>query len=234
MRDLRSDLENLWRASGRIDAAAGGRALMFIGVGEGVGTSSVATSFALLCADRSRKPSWLIDLDLMNNSLISAFEDEFAEGVGRPGRPYDASLGKMPFFDVSAPGQDEPKPDIRSGKLLAAHQIDGTKLLITRFRTERLAYGQKVRLSRRPEWWTALRKSADWISVDAPALETSRVGLNLVTNVDGVVLVVKGDETDVKTLSKTKQEIEIAGGHVLGVVMNQARKDSLFADNMTG
>ncbi len=234
MLDLRSDLDSLWRASSRLTSGRGGRAIMFMSTKEGVGTSSVAASFALKTAKRSDKTTWLVDIDFANNVLIDAFEAGFAQGVGRPGRPYDASLGQIPFFDVSAPGQAQAKASLQSGKLLAAHQINGTRLLVTRFRNERLAYGQKVRLSTRPAWWKALRKSADWIIVDAPAFEVSKASLKLAKNMDGVVLVVSGDKTDAISLTTVKREIHAAGGHVLGVVMNQMRADALLADRLAG
>ena len=234
MLDLRSDVDNLWRASTRLSSAKGGRALMFMSVQSGVGTSSVATSFALITAEKSRKTSWLVDLDFSNNSLIDAFDAGFVDDAGRPGRPYDASLGQVPFFDVSVPGQRKLTANVSSGKLLAAHQIQQTRLLVTRFRNERLAYGQQVRLSSRSAWWNALRKSADWIIVDAPAYEQSREGLNIVSNMDGVVLVVHGDQTDIESLTIAKEEVQAAGGHVLGVVMNQMRGDALFADRLAG
>ncbi len=234
MLDLRSDLDSLWRAAARLTPGKGGRAIMFMSIHEEAGTSSIAASFALKTASRSQKTTWLVDIDFANNSLIDAFETGFAQGVGRPGRPYDASLGQIPFFDVSVPGREQSKASLQSGKLLAAHQINGTRLLVTRFRNERLAYGQKVRLSTRSAWWKAARKSADWIIVDAPAFLASKASLNLVKNMDGVVLVVSGDKAEALSVMTLKREIEAAGGHVLGVVMNQMRADALLADRLAG
>lgn len=233
MLDLRADLDNLWRASGRLTPAKGAKALMFMSAQQGEGTSSVAASFAIMTAARARRTTWLVDLDLTENASIDGFKQNFAFGVGAPGRAYDASLGTMPFYEVSAPGQTQTRASLRSGKLLAAHQIEGTRLLVTRFRNERLAYGQKVRLSTRPDWWKALRKSADWIIVDAPSLEISSGGLAVASHMDGVVLVVAADKTSTKDVTSLKEEIESAGGHVLGVVMNQLRKDSLLADRLS-
>lgn len=234
MLDLRADLDNLWRASGRLTSAKGGKAVMFVAANAGAGTSSVAASFALMAAQRARRATWLVDLDLQDNPLINAFQDKFAHGVGAPGRAYDASLGAMPFFGVSAPGQSQMRASLRQGKLLAAHQIEGSRLLVTRFRNEQLAYGQKVQISKQADWWKALRRSADWIVVDAPALEASEDGLHVAAHMDGVVIVVGADKTSTEAVTSLKDEIETAGGHVLGVVMNQVRKDALFADRLAG
>jgi len=234
MRDLRPDLNTLWRASSRLTPAKGARALMFMAVGEGEGTSSVAASFSLLAAPRTHRPTWLVDLDLHNNSQITAFEEGFASDIGEPGRPYDASLGQKPFFEVFGPDQAEVKPALRNGKLLAAYQIEGTRLLVTRFRNGRLAYGQNVRLTARPDWWNTLRRSAGWIIVDAPSVTASSAGLGIAPLMDGVVLVVRADKTTPKEVTDLKEEVEAMGGHVLGVVMNQMRGDSLFADRLAG
>jgi len=234
MHDLRPDLDTLWQASSRLTPAKGGRAIMFISANPGDGTSSVAASYSLLTAERSYKTTWLVDLALHENPQIAAFQEGFAKGVGKPGRAYDGSLGKMPFFNITAPDQEVPKPSLRSGKLLAVHQIEGTRLLVTRFRHERLAYGQNIRLTPRPDWWRSLRKAADWIIVDAPAVSTSHAGLTVAGQMDGVVLVVHAGEAGAKTVTRLKDEVISAGGHVLGVVMNHMRGDSLFADRLAG
>lgn len=232
MQDVRADLGDLWRASGRLSRSKGGRAIMFLSASAGEGTSSIAASFSLMTADRAQRTTWLVDLNLYENRQYLAFENGFAADSGRPGRAYDASLDVLPFYNVFEPGQKLNKTSLREGKLLAAHQIRGTRLLITRFRHERLVYGQKVTFSNRDEWWTKLRRSADWIIVDAPALETSKDALKIVPQMDGVIVVVRSDATSVEDVQMLKSEVEQAGGHVLGIVMNQVSGDSLIADRL--
>ena len=142
MRDLRFDLTNLWRAAARITSPEGGRALMFVSARSGEGTSSIATSFALMAASRSSRSTWLIDLDFRRNPLFKAFDEGFSKNVGRPGRAYDASLNVTPIYALSPPGPDRAE----GSKLLTVHQIEGTRLLVTRFRNERLRQGQRVQL----------------------------------------------------------------------------------------
>lgn len=234
MHDLRNDLDELWRASARLPAVKGAKSLMFMSPHEQAGTSSIAASFAIRAAERSKRTTWLVDLDLYNNSQFNGFQEGFAGDIGRPGRAYDASFGVLPFFDILQRDQAPARPTPRTGKLLAAHQIEGTRLLVTRFRNDRLAYGQRTRLSSRTEWWKTLRRSADWIIVDAPALEASTAGISMASAMDGVVLVVKSDETQLGDVKSLRREIEAAGGHVLGVIMNHLRADSLFADRLAG
>lgn len=232
MRDVREDLSDLWRASGHLSRAKGGRAIMFLSASGGEGTSSIAASFALMTADRAQRTTWLVDLDIYENQQIRAFQNGFASNAGFPGRAYDASLDMVPFYDVIGAGKKVGTADARAGKLLAAHQISGTRLLVTRFRHERILSGTKVKFTNRGEWWTKLKRSADWIIVDAPALETSKESLKIVRNMDGVVVVVRSDATSVEDVQTLKSEVEQAGGHVLGIVMNQVSGDSLIADRL--
>ncbi len=232
MHDVRADLDDLWRASGALSREMGGRALMFMAATSGEGTSSIAASFSLMTAARARRSTWLVDLGFHENKQIKTFNAGFAADTGRPGRAYDASLGVLPFFNILAEKGALTSPTLRDGKFLAAHQISGTRLLVTRFRHERMDFGQRVSMSARDDWWKVLRRSADWIIVDAPALDVSHDGLKLVSHMDGVVIVVRSDATSLQQVRMLKSEIEQAGGHVLGVVMNQVSGDSLIADRL--
>ena len=230
MRDLRGDLGNVWRAASRLQAASGGgRSIMFIAARNGEGTTSVAASFALLAGRRSQKSAWLVDLDLRRNPAFQGFETGFAEGVGKPGRAFDASLRQEQIYAVvprvATNGQD---------KLLTAHEIEGERLLVTRFRNERLSQGQRVQVRKAPDWWQALRKVADWTVVDAPALERSPAGLAMVGEMDGVVLVVEADRTSAEDVINARREIEAHGGQVIGVVMNRMKADARLIDRFVG
>ena len=233
MYDLRSDIEPLWRAAGRLAAAKGGRGIMFVAAHEGEGTSSVAASFALMAAEKSRRASWLVDLDLHENPQFEAFSNgDF--GTGGLSRAYDASLGTRPFYDIIEARRGERRGAEDNTKLLAAHQVKGTRLLVTRFRNDRVAHGGKIHLSTRSEWWAALRRGADWVIVDAPAVERSGAGLAMASQMDGVIIVVKADQTRPDAVTNLTREIEAYGGHTLGVVMNHVRADSRFIDRFAG
>ncbi|MEM7663155.1 MAG: hypothetical protein AAF292_12985 [Pseudomonadota bacterium] len=229
MHDLRGDLETLWRAAGRLTLARGGRSIMFISATSGEGTSSVAASFALMTADRARRSTWLVELNLTQNRTYEAFRQGFASDIGRPGRAFDASLGVPPIYDIRTRDRITRRP---RPKLLAVHQIEGTRLLVTRFRKDRLFPDEKVRLSTRADWWQALRRSADWIIADAPALDTSGAGLAMASQMDRVVLVVEADRTRPGDVIALRREVEDHGGQVLGVVMNRMALDARMADRL--
>jgi len=234
MKDLRSDLTNVWRTAARITAPSGSRAIMFIASRSGEGTSSMAASFSLLASKRARRTAWLVDLDLRNNAAFKGFQSGFARDVGKLGRAYDASLGTHQIYAVS------PKTVSRSGeraqqeKLLTAHQIENERLMVTRFRNDRLRPAQRVHVQTQPAWWNKLRRAADWIVVDSPAIERSGAGLAVASQMDGVVLVVRADDTSAEDLTALRREVDVHGGNVIGVAMNGVRADARLADRMSG
>lgn len=229
MRDLREDLEPVWRAAARMStSASGGRVIMFTSARIGEGVTSMAASFACIAARRSDKPVWMVDLDFRRNPVFKGFQDGFARDVGAPGRAYDASLRQEPIYRVT------PRVEgARQSKMLTAHDIDGLSLLVTRFRGDRLKSDQKVRTQQAPAWWQALRGISSWAIVDAPALERSSAAATMASVVDGIILVVTADQTTAQDIEAARQELEAQNGRVLGVVMNRIRGDAQFADRFS-
>jgi len=223
MRDLRPDLATLWSVASRLRPQQGARTVMFAAARSGEGTSSMAASFALMAAEHAERTAWLVDLALAKNAAYDAFDAGLASGVARPGRAYDASLGCAPMYELMPPAQGG------SAKLLTAHPVTGTRLLVTRFRTERLARGQVARLRSQPGWWQALRRSTDWIIVDAPALDRSDAAMDVASEADGVVLVVQAESTGAEEVANAQIAIERRGGYVIGVVLNRMRADARLA-----
>ena len=193
----------------------------------------MAASFALVAASRVQRSAWLVDLDLRRNSAWRGFDEGFAEKVGRPGRPYDASLKTEPIYQVT-PRPIAVEGERKGDKLLTVHEIEGTHLLVTRFRNEQLRRGQRVQIRTQPAWWSALRKIADWIVVDAPSIERSPAGLAMASQMDGVVIVVEADSTSAEDVVGLRRELEAYGGHVVGIAMNRVRGDARFADRLSG
>lgn len=234
MRDLRPDLENLWRNLRRMPPRGGGRAVMFVAAHQGEGTTSVAASLALMAQARSQQAVWLVDLDLETNRAFYGFENGFAGELGRPARAYDASLGVSPPCQASQPAGHARDGRADGQHLLCAHQVGHSKLLVTRLRGELLEPGQRVRFHPRSEWWQALREKAEWSFVDAPALERSGAALGLAGEMDGVILVVRSDRTRAEAAAMARDEIESNGGQVIGVVMNRVGSDARLLQNLGG
>jgi len=230
MIDLRPQVSDLARSLERVPARDHGRLIMLISAETGEGTSSIAASLAVQMAARASRSAWLIDLDLGDNPLFNAFKSKPFNRLGGPGRPLDASLGVKPFYEV--------RPDIRSAtgngsgpaKLLAAHQIEGSNLFVTRFRTEHLRQGQHVHLRKGADYWMALRNACTWGIIDAPSIDISSAGLTLSRYVDGVVIVMRADKTTAQQVNELREEVEGHGGRCLGAVVNKIRGDALIAD----
>lgn len=233
MKDLRDKLDRVWRTAARLTPESGGRCVMFMSAREGEGTSSVAASFALMAARKSQKSAWLIDLDLRRNAMFAAFEDGFVRDAGAPGRAFDAALKTDPIYTLSPPGLDR-GPSSPERKLLTVHEIQGTRLLVSRFRNEELKTGQRVQLRTQADWWKTVRKAADWIIVDAPALSRSPAGLAMAAQMDAIFIVLEADSTDAEELVGLRREIEAHGGRVGGIVMNRIKADARFADRLAG
>lgn len=186
----------------------------------------MAASFALLAAAQSPRMSWLVDLQVKQNSAYQGFQKRFASGVGVPGRPYDASLGGEPPFSVKPHSAEQYVGE----KLITAHQIEDTRLLVTRFRNERLHPGQEVSLNAEAEWWSTLKRSADWVILNAPSLEASSVSLDLLKQTDSVVIVTRLDASPASAVIPACEQIELHGGVVLGVIANQVSSEARFFD----
>jgi Mrp family chromosome partitioning ATPase len=229
MHDLRQDLDGLWRLLSRTPSATGGRVILFTAARAGDGTSSVASSFARLAAEKSARATWLVDLDIRRNTQYTAFAQGMVHNAGRLGHALDASLGTEQIYVV--PGHER---DLACARLLNAHQIGDQRLLVTRFRVDKLPRAQAVQLRSAPGWWRALRKAADWAIIDAPSIDKSKAGLAFAGQADGVVLVVKADETPAAEVARLRQDVEAHGGEVIGVVMNRLRDDARIAGRLEG
>ncbi len=217
MRDLRDCLSGVWSAASHLPDVDGARVVQFIAARPGEGTSSLAVSFAWAVADASSKPVWLFDTDFSGNHLYTYFANGKIPGLGRPGRPLDASLGTEQIYRIEGA-----QPDPALTKLLTVHQIEDSRLFVTRFRNERLGPSQTVHPVAAPAWWAALRRISGWVIIDAPALNQSSLGLRHAQQADGVVLVIKADTTPAEEVSALRASLEATGASILGAVLNRA------------
>ena len=220
MHDLRSDLGAVERAVGRLPAMGGSRVICFLSANGGAGTTSAAVSFALLAEKRAARSVWLVDLDFRGNRAAEAFQSPPFDEIGPLSRPYDGALNCPPPYALS-PESDLEATARGSDKLLTVHQVGERRLLVTRFRGERLPPEERVRLRDSAAWWSAVRRAADWIIVDAPALDKSGDGLAIAAYVDAYVLVLNGPDTTAGDAMVLRQEIERQSGRVIGAVLNR-------------
>lgn len=229
MRDLRTDLRDLYRTLSQSQGSEGGRSVMFIAARAGEGVSSVAASFALLAAEHAHRAVWLVDLDLKRNHLFNSFAvGPFADAMGGVGPPYSAALKTQPFFSI-----EPADPGAMSGLgLFTAHRVGDTRLMVTQFDAARLKANHAIRIRTQPAYWQTVRSVTDWAVVDAPALELASAGLAITSQIDRTIIVIRADSTTPSQVDALRREIEAHGGKVAGVVLNSQKGDARIADRL--
>jgi Mrp family chromosome partitioning ATPase len=220
MVDLTSEMAQLWTALGA-PSIGPARAIQFVAARTGEGASTVAREFAHFAARRARRAVWLVDLDLMNAPQHRAISADPAR-YGVVGRQSAASPDGSVFFTVQPPTRapdGQPWPDAR---FLVAHPVGGPKLWVTRFRREALQSRQTPHILPTGDYWQALRRFADLVVVDAPALDQAATALTVAAQMDFTVLVVAADSGDAAGPTALKEAILNAGGRCAGLVFNRA------------
>ncbi len=220
MVDLTSEMAGLWAALGPA-AAHRGRVIQIAAAGSGEGVSTVAREYARVAAVRARKPVWLIDGDLAQQGQLEAISAE-PERFGRIGRSAQASPDGSSFFAVSPRLTNREGQPVPPSRLLTARPCLGGRLWVTRFAIEHLRSGQRAAVIPQSNYWDALRKHADTVVIDTPAGERSDMAITLAPFVDATVIVVAAESTSANEPLALRDEIEAAGGHIAGVVMNRS------------
>jgi Mrp family chromosome partitioning ATPase len=213
-------MAQLWTALGA-PSIGPARAIQFVAARTGEGASTVAREFAHFAARRARRAVWLVDLDLMNAPQHRAICADPAR-YGVIGRQSAASPDGSVFFTVQPPTRapdGQPWPDAR---FLVAHPVGGPRLWVTRFRREALQSRQTPHILPTGDYWQALRRFADLVVVDAPALDQAATALTVAAQMDFTVLVVAADSGDAAGPAALKEAILNAGGRCAGLVFNRA------------
>ena len=221
MVDLTREMADLMSALGRPQTRQG-RALMFVSAYSGEGVSTVAREYARCEAAFAKKPVWLIDADLRNQTQMIAMGQD-ARRFGPPGSLSQATPDGSVFFRLAPHGRDARGNPIGDDKYLTARPFLDNRLWVTRFRQQNLAPGQRVKLADQTTYWQALRQHAQTTIVDVPAMDRSKVALQLAGQMDGVILVVSEGEGDVQGRVNLKNDLEEVGGRLMGIVYNRAR-----------
>lgn len=205
--------------------ASGARVLQFLSARTGEGTSTVAREFARAVAPRARRAVWLVELDLMAGAQFDAVAAR-PDLYGELGDPAAASPGDEAFFRVEPVAEGPEGAAWPDGAYLDAYPVGAHRFWVTRFRRESLAAGRSVALTSEPAYWEALRPHADWVVVDAPAVERSRAGLLLAPRMDATFLVVSAEDGDPRGPVHVRDAVTAAGGSCPGVVLNRTRKEA--------
>lgn len=222
MVDLSAEMSALEAALGPALGTGAGRVVQFVSAERGEGTSTVAREFARHVAQRSKRGVWLVELDLMRGDQYAALSAD-PEHYGFLGKPTRATPDGSMFFQVVPPLRGVDGRTWSDAGYLSAYAVGGKRWWVTRFRREALRGEQNARILNAGGYWQALRRHADWVIVDAPAAERSRVVLATAAHMDANVLVVAAESGEPERPPMLRDAIISAGGHCAGVFLNQVK-----------
>lgn len=219
MVDLTREMSQLLASLGEPQRGAS-RCLMFVSATSGEGVSTIAREFARCEAAVARKPVWLVDADLKNQTQLQAVMDD-PDRFGPAGNVCRATPENRVFFSTHSAGRDIEGGEFDDTRLLVARPFMNRMLWVTRFRQKLLNPGQKIRLDDRDNYFATLKRFAQTVVVDVPALDRGGTALALAPKMDGVIMVVSEHTGDIQSRLDLKSDLEQVGANLLGVVYNR-------------
>lgn len=223
MVDLSIEASELWASLG---ARTPGRArvVQIVSARSGAGVSTVARELALVAARKGGQAVWLIDADLPGAGQFEAISQE-QDRFGAVGGAVAASPDGTMFFSVQPPtvlADGRAAPD---AAYLTGHRLGQLRLWVTRFEPAGLSSHQGLHVLSAPGYWDAMRRHADLIVVDCPAVDRSQTAISLAPQMDQAVLVVSADDPDVRGQALLRDQLQAAGAKVAGLFLNRAVVD---------
>jgi protein-tyrosine kinase len=172
------------------------RSVLFVGCDSNTGTSTVARQLGRTASLRMDKNVLLMDLDRSRPDLhvyAGLNPERTIDEVIKDGEPIDRAMC----------------------------QVDESSLYIMPlFRTSVLT-PRTVESAKDEGLWKPLKEKFDLIIVDAPPATVFPDGPGLVSQVDGVVLVVEAEQTRWPVALSVKEKLIKSGGNILGIVFNK-------------
>lgn len=174
-----------------------GRSIQFIASRSQEGTSIICREFAKVLARRLDMSVLLIDADPQGKQLAHF-------GIERSAGWSEAVFNNVPIQ-------------------YALKQIAASKLFVTQMAIPGESVTKIVHAPEIEAILEELKRQFDYIVIDSLPGTVSVDGLTLSHKVDGVILVVEAESTRWQIVQQTKENIEIRGGNVLGVILNKRR-----------
>jgi Mrp family chromosome partitioning ATPase len=216
MDDLAAEMAALAERLGPPPGARG-RVVQFLAADAAADAAEIARAFALEMTRRAARGVWLVELDLLKSAQHRHFEDR-QDQYGALGPPARASPGEDLPFTVTPKDPAGPA----DGAYVYAQSVGRRRLYVTRFRREVLRPGQSVKILADGAYWEALRPHADYVVVDAPALDRSPAGLAAAPYMDDNVLVLSGRSRNPGSALEVKRALAVAGARCSGLVLRDA------------
>lgn len=174
------------------------KTILFSGTNHGDGSSTTAINFASTLAENCRMKVLLMDANLRTPSLHDAFHLEKDHGLSdllEKGRGPEALLKKV---------------DRRNLFVVTCGSRDTGPVSL--FESTPFCEFLKI-----------MRKKFDYVILDGPPAPSFAETRVLCSRVDGVIMVLAAGRTREQVAKRAKQEIEEAGGKILGLVLNRRR-----------
>jgi protein-tyrosine kinase len=174
------------------------RSVLFVGSRSNEGTSTIARQCARTVSLRLEKSVLLVDLDR-----------------SRP--------------DLHVYGGLEPKRDVKEGHQSSSslektlHRVEETSLYVMPLFQTSMLTPRTLEATKEGGFWQPLKERFDLIIVDSPPATKFPDGPGIVSQVDGVVLVVEAEKTGWQVALSVKEKIIKHGGNILGVVFNKRK-----------
>jgi Mrp family chromosome partitioning ATPase len=198
-----------------------GRVVQFVAPDAQADAAPIARAFALEMARTAAKGVWLIELDLLQSAQHRYFEER-QDHYGQLGPPARAAPGDAVHFSVEPKDPYGPSSD---GDFVYAQAVGRRRLWVTRFRREALSAGQSVKILADGAYYDALRPHADYVVVDAPALDRSPAARVAAPYMDDNILVASAKSPNGAAVIALKEELRAAGGRCTGLVLTDAPKE---------
>ena len=172
--------------------------ILFSGTAHGDGCSTSAINFASTLAQNCRAKVLLMEANLRTPSLHEVFHVEPEQGLS----------------DLLANGT-QPASCIK--------KVRPENLYVVTCGTNHSGPVSLFESDRFGEFLKAMREKFDYIILDGPPVPSFSESRVICTKVDGVVLVVHSGKTREQVALRAKNQLEEAGGKVLGMVLNRRK-----------
>jgi uncharacterized protein involved in exopolysaccharide biosynthesis/Mrp family chromosome partitioning ATPase len=190
--------EILLSDNNELERTTTGLKLAVVGIHDGAGASLIAMTLAKLHSESSFSKTMIVDLDRKNATLAQAF------GAGKDG----CLIRLFPASSTGTPVTASPAELPNSGRA-----SEGVLVTADRVRNEQTALHSLQ---------TAATES-QFVVVDFPPMSRPAATLNVLSQVDGVLLVVQAEQSATEAVARAIRQIERAGGKIVGLVLNRTQ-----------
>lgn len=195
---LEQTMTALYNSISSLVPAGKGRAIEFIAPHKGAGTSTLIREFAKVVAVKLKKSVLLLDADHHAPTQVREFHLSQEQG-------WDAVLDRRERIES------------------VLHPVGDSRLTVSQLLVKESEQPLIFESTQFRGMLNRLRETFDLILIDAPPATDYADGLVLGSKVDGIVLVAAAEETRWQAMQDVSRRVELMGGQVLGMILNNQR-----------